>query len=94
MALLVLATAWSAPGFAENDDQSTQPKEQSTQPKEKEKLVCKTQTVTGSLLRKKRICMTQSDWDELAANTRRDVDNYTNNLASKPIGASNPAAAQ
>ena len=39
-----------------------------------EKRVCRNEKITGSLTRVRRICMTQREWDGLAANTRRDVD--------------------
>ena len=43
----------------------------------KEKKVCRTETVTGSLVAKRRICMTQAQWDEIAANARKSVDDYS-----------------
>ena len=40
----------------------------------KEKKVCKSEKVTGSLTRVRRTCMTQSEWDRLAEGSRRNVD--------------------
>lgn len=42
----------------------------------KEKEICRTQKVTGSLTRKRQICMTQAQWDELAAKTKEGLDEY------------------
>lgn len=40
----------------------------------KEKKVCKSEKMTGSLTRVRRICMTQKQWDELALSTQRGLD--------------------
>jgi hypothetical protein len=40
----------------------------------KEKKICRSEKVTGSLTRVNRICLTQAQWDELAARTRRGLD--------------------
>jgi hypothetical protein len=50
----------------------------------KEKQVCRTQKVTGSLARKRRICMTQAQWDELAAQTKQSIDEYGSNASGGP----------
>lgn len=50
----------------------------------KEKEVCRTQTVTGSLTRKRRICMTQQQWDELAAQTKKGLDEFSSNASRNP----------
>ena len=42
----------------------------------KEKKICRTETVTGSLVAKRRICLTKADWDKLAAETKREMDKY------------------
>lgn len=39
-----------------------------------EKLLCRKERVTGSLTRVRKICMTQRDWDTLASNTRKSMD--------------------
>ncbi|WP_294269529.1 hypothetical protein [Sphingomonas yabuuchiae] len=46
----------------------------------KEKKICRVQETTGSRLGGKRICKTQAEWDEMAANARNDVENATNKL--------------
>ncbi len=61
---------------------------------EKPKLVCRTEAVTGSLLRKRRVCLTQQQWDELASNTKQDLDRFGNGLTSNAPSGTNPAAPQ
>lgn len=39
-----------------------------------EKVICKTKKVTGSRTKVNRTCMTKREWDELAQQTRRDVN--------------------
>jgi hypothetical protein len=39
-----------------------------------EKKICKTEKLTGSLTRVRRICMTRTEWDKLAEGTNRDID--------------------
>lgn len=44
-----------------------------------EKMVCRKERVTGSLTRVRKICMTQRDWDTLASNTRKSMDDLRGN---------------
>ncbi|MDZ7283080.1 hypothetical protein KV697_09720 [Sphingomonas sanguinis] len=46
----------------------------------KERKICRVQETTGSRLASKRICKTQAEWDEIAANARNDVQNATDRL--------------
>lgn len=83
-----LAIALSAPAFAKPDSND--------QAAPKEKKVCRTETITGSLVTKHRICLTQAQWDEMAANTRKDMNNFnrSSNLGSETgsgSGANNTA---
>lgn len=39
-----------------------------------EKKICRVEKATGSLTRRTRICMTEAQWRELNARTRRGVD--------------------
>lgn len=39
-----------------------------------EKIVCKTERITGSRTKAKRTCMTQREWDAIAAESRRGID--------------------
>ena len=60
----------------------------------KEKKICHTETVTGSLISKRRICMTKAEWDQLAQNSKNSVDKFTSRSTGTPGSASNPAAPQ
>ena len=64
-ALLVLA----ASGASAKDEDNSQTAEAA-----KEKKICKTEKVTGSLTRVRRTCLTQREWDRLAEVTRRGVE--------------------
>ncbi|WP_294235912.1 hypothetical protein [uncultured Sphingomonas sp.] len=50
--------------------QQTEP----TPPPAKEKKICRAQETTGSRLAAKRVCKTQAEWDEIAANARNTVE--------------------
>jgi hypothetical protein len=39
-----------------------------------EKMVCKTEKVTGSRTKTKRTCLTEKEWDEIAAQSRQGMD--------------------
>lgn len=45
-----------------------------TDESKKEKKVCKSEKITGSLTRVRRICMTEAEWTDLAQNTNRALD--------------------
>jgi hypothetical protein len=42
----------------------------------KEKKICHSEKMTGSLTRVNRICMTAAEWDKLAENTNDGVNDY------------------
>ena len=63
--MLVLA----ASGASAKDEDNSQTAEAA-----KEKKICKTEKVTGSLTRVRRTCLTQREWDRLAEVTRRGVE--------------------
>ena len=63
--MLVLA----ASGASAKDEDNTE-----TAEAVKEKKICKTEKVTGSLTRVRRTCLTQREWDRLAEVTRRGVE--------------------
>jgi predicted secreted protein len=64
----VLAVAVSAPAVAKDDGDKAPAKE---------KKICRTERTTGSLVAKRRICKTQAEWDEIAANARKNLDDYS-----------------
>ena len=56
-----------------------------------EKKICRTEQVTGSLARRNRICMTKAEWDKLAAETNKQMHDFSRNAgvgsaASSPFG--------
>ncbi len=71
------AVALAAPVLAKDDGNDRAPT--------KEKKVCRTETVTGSLVAKRRICLTQAEWDQIAENTRKSLNdlNRRQNLGSE-----------
>lgn len=60
----LLATA--SPAIAKDDEPADGEK--------KEKVICRTEKVTGSRTRVNRICMTKSEWEKLEADTKQWVD--------------------
>jgi hypothetical protein len=71
--LLMAAALLSVSGAALAEDQAS-----AGEPK-KEKKICKTERVTGSLTRVSRTCMTQADWDRLREGTRNELDRLDKN---------------
>ena len=56
----------------------------------KEKKICRSEKVTGSLTRVNRICMTQAEWDELAARTKKGLDEMASSAAGGQAISNNP----
>jgi hypothetical protein len=81
---VALAAGLSAPAIAGDDN--------SDQDAPKEKKICRTETVTGSLISKRRICMTKAEWDRYEQANREQLDRYTSRQNSRPGDQSNPAA--
>lgn len=50
----------------------------------KEKKICRTSKMTGSLTRRSRICMTEAQWRELNDRTRRGVDEMVGSASGAP----------
>jgi hypothetical protein len=82
-----LAVTISAPALA-----ADKAKDKSTEAPAKEKNICRTETVTGSLIAKRRICMTKAEWDKVTEANRQTVDKFTSQQTSRPGGQTNPAA--
>lgn len=47
----------------------------------KEKKICRTEKMTGSLTRRTRICMTAEEWRELNSRTKRGLDEMNRGAA-------------
>jgi hypothetical protein len=77
---LALAVLFAASSVSAAEDQNAE------EPK-KEKLVCKSEKVTGSRARIKRICMTREQWNEVAAETKRNIDQYSGKMTGTREGA-------
>lgn len=75
IAILALVAMISATGAVAADDERAADET-------KEKKICRSEKMTGSLTRVKRICMTEREWRELAANTKRSIDDLDNPIAS------------
>jgi hypothetical protein len=79
-ALVLGTTPVLAADSDKNQDQKTE---------QKQKLICRTNTTTGSLTRKTRICKTADEWRESNQKTREAIDSFTRDAAS-PQQAANP----
>jgi hypothetical protein len=88
MLAATLAVALSAPAVAGNTDESN------AQQAPKEKKICRTETVTGSLVSKRRVCLTKAEWDQLSQQARDSVNRFTSRSTGTPGTTSNPLAAQ
>lgn len=84
--LAALMIIMSASGVAAGDsDDQEKPK--------KEKKICKTEKVTGSLTRVNRICMTQAEWDRLNERTRKGLTDLAGSASgAKRCGGSDALA--
>jgi hypothetical protein len=70
MFLLVSVAAMMA---AQSSAPATSPEPTAAEARAEEKVVCKREVVTGSRSQRKRICMTQQQWDRLSNNSRDDT---------------------
>jgi len=76
-ALILALGIASVPVAAQDEAQS----EKQAENKKKQKKICRTEKVTGSLTRINRICLTRAEWDELAARTKKGVDELQGSAA-------------
>ena len=82
------AIGLSAPAVAADKDKD-QAQAQDQKGDQKQKLICHTDSATGSLTRKVRTCKTADEWRESNQKTRDAVDDFTHDAAA-PQQASNP----
>lgn len=68
--VLAAAVALALTGPAALAQESQEPQEEPA----REKKICRTDRMTGSLTRRTRICMTEAQWRELNARTRKGLD--------------------
>jgi hypothetical protein len=57
---------------------------------QEEKKICRTEQVTGSRTRRNRICLTKAEWDKVAADTQKNVNDFQNRTSATPQTASGP----
>jgi hypothetical protein len=58
-----------------------------------EKVVCKTEKVTGSRIKVKRTCRTRAEWDEISANARQGVNDLVRSADTRsPANSSTTGA--
>lgn len=77
-----LAVMVSAPAVA--GDETAQKDKQSTEAPQKERKICRNETVTGSLISKRRICLTAAEWDALAQKSKSGIDRFTSRSSGVP----------
>jgi hypothetical protein len=70
----ILAIAAAAIALAATGAVAAEPKADDAKQEKQEKKVCKSEKMTGSLTRVRRICMTQREWDQVAEASRRGVN--------------------
>ncbi len=69
-----LAIAIAAIVIAATSAAAAEPKADEAKQEQNEKKVCKSQKMTGSLTRVRRVCMTQREWDQVAESSQRGVN--------------------
>ena len=57
-----------------------------TAPPFDDRIVCRKIKETGSLVRTKKLCFTQSEWDQIAEVERRGATRMVDELSGKPSG--------
>lgn len=82
LALLVLVSATGVSAADKdkdkdkNDSSTASSSDQQAAPK-KDKLICRTNRATGSLLRVNRVCHTQAEWTQIAENARKNINDIS-----------------
>ena len=57
-----------------------------------EKKICRTERMTGSLTRSRRICLTAQEWRDLHARTKRGLDDFVGGASGGCRSPDNPLA--
>ncbi|HEX6660841.1 MAG TPA: hypothetical protein VF067_03100 [Sphingomicrobium sp.] len=70
----------ASPAFS----QSAAPPTQSAAPA-KAKLICETQSETGSRLDRKRVCHTAAEWQQIKAESRDAIEKYQQQATGTPV---------
>ena len=64
----------ATPAESKNAETAAAPE---AEPSADDKVVCRTERITGTRSRVNRICMTQREWDDLAEQTRRSLEDHS-----------------
>ena len=73
--LVATGVGLAAIGYAKEPEQRT-----------KEKLICKSQTETGSIARRKKECFTKAEWDKIGEAHRRGWSRAIDDMRTRPAG--------
>lgn len=90
LAMLVSATAVSAADKDKDDDKTAAADKKAKSDSDPNKMICRSERTTGSLLDVHRICHTRAEWNQIEQDSRRNVDNFVNRQYRTPE-AQNPA---
>ena len=87
----ILTLPSSALAQQQHEQQLQQQQQAASEDAEKEKKVCRSEKMTGSLTRRNRICMTVAQWRELSDRTRRGIDEMHSAAAGGKVCHPDPA---
>lgn len=79
VALLLLAGALGTPALANTTDTAAATPEAETAAApviEKEKPICRSQKITGTRSKVRRLCLTPTEWEALSEQTRKNMDEF------------------
>ena len=74
LSIVAAAVLMSATGALAAAPDADGAKPEASEPAKKEKKVCRSEKMTGSLTRVRRVCLTESEWRRLSEVTRKGVD--------------------
>jgi hypothetical protein len=93
VAATVALTVTGAAASAQETVESAESAEtQEAQQDATDKRICRTTKMTGSLTRRTRICMTESEWRELANRTRKGLEEMGQSASGGTAVVDNPSA--
>lgn len=87
IALCALATAGVAIAADPEQTEIKDPK------KDPDKVICKSEKMTGSRTKTRRICMTRAEWDGLSRATKKGMDDFNRSAAGGLKSSFDPGAA-
>lgn len=90
IALAILAGAFAAPALAGDTDTAATSGTEAAATAEKEKPICRSQKITGTRSKVRRLCLTPTEWAALAEQTRKNMDEFNRSTNSGAPTAKNP----